>query len=137
MKIVVVAEPGFTRSTVNVNLHSSGYDVVEAEPTCLLDVLAVLRGELPQMVVVDFEMPSCCGETLVRVIREDPYLRSLPVVVVMERGEGSAVKRVARWRNVDILTKPLQVEDLLRTVGEQFAPLGLEAPRTSRPELWN
>jgi len=47
MKIVVVAESGFTRTSLNVNLRSAGYEVVETEPTCLLDVLQVLRETLP------------------------------------------------------------------------------------------
>lgn len=136
MKIVVVAEQGFTRSTVNVNLRSSGYEVVEAEPTCLLDVMAVLRGVLPQLVILDMELTTCNGETLVRVIREDPFLRGLPLVVVMDRGSDEAAERIRRWRYADVLTKPLQVEDLLRAVEEQFSPLDLDKPPAGAADLF-
>jgi len=56
MKIVVVGESGFTRSSINVNLRSAGYDLTEADPACLFDVLAVLRDVLPHLVVVDQDM---------------------------------------------------------------------------------
>ena len=32
VKIVVVGESGFTRSSINVNLRSAGYSVTEADP---------------------------------------------------------------------------------------------------------
>jgi DNA-binding response OmpR family regulator len=119
MKIVVVAQPGFARSTVNVNLRSSGYEVVEAEPTSLFDVLRLLRLQLPHLVILEYELPRVNCETLVRIIREDTVLAVSPVLVVFTSEAPAAEARMGRWEQVGFLHKPLQVESLLQAVHEQ------------------
>ena len=116
MKIVVVAESGFTRTSLNVNLRSAGYEVVEIEPTCLLDVLQVLRETLPHLVALDYEIPRCCCETTVRIIREDPILAMTPLLLLHQGREPEAMERMARWERVRFLQRPLQVEALLQAV---------------------
>jgi len=120
LKIVLVAESGFTRSSVNVNLRSAGYSVLEAEPTCLADVLTVMRQVLPQLVVMDYDIPVCQCETVVRIIREDPILARTPILLVVESLDFDPVRRMLRWEQVRCLEKPLQVEALLQAVREQF-----------------
>jgi len=116
MKIVVVAESGFTRTSLNVNLRSEGHEVVEAEPSCLLDVLQVLRETLPHLVALDCEIPRCCCETTVRIIREDPILTMTPLLLLHQGREPEAMERMARWERVSFLQRPLQVEALLQAV---------------------
>ena len=127
MKIVVAAENGFTRSSLNVNLRSAGYQVTEAEPACLLDVMSVLREELPHLVVLDYEIPLCNCETLVRIIREDPILCRTPIILVAAGTDDAPVARMTRWDQVRTLKKPLQVGALLRTVREQFPTFSIDS----------
>ncbi len=120
MKIVVVAESGFTRSSINVNLRSAGYSVTEADPTCLFDVLTVLRQVMPHLVVVDHEIPLCNCETLVRIIREDPLLAATPIILIVSFVGNDEAERINDWGQVRIMGKPLQVEVLLQAVQDQF-----------------
>ncbi|MDR3672786.1 MAG: hypothetical protein P4L36_18215 [Holophaga sp.] len=120
MKIVLVAESGFTRSSINVNLRSAGYEITEADPTSLADVLTVMREVLPHLVVLDYEIPLCHCETVVRIVREDPVLAKTPLLVVVDSMRMEAVDRMSRWEQVRFLQKPLQVETLLQAVHHQF-----------------
>ena len=127
MQIVVAAEKGFTRTSLNVNLRSAGYRATEAEPSCLFDVLAALRGTRPHLVVLDYEIPLCNCETLVRIIREDPILFMTPIFVVLSPKDSGAGDRMSRWEHVRILWKPLKVGDLLRAVREQFPTFSIDS----------
>jgi len=120
MKIVVVGESGFTRSSINVNLRSAGYDLTEADPACLFDVLAVLRDVLPHLVVVDQDMASCSSETLIRIIREDPVLATTPILLIVPYPESGEAERIHGWGRVRIMEKPLKVEALLQAVQDLF-----------------
>jgi len=120
VKVVVVGESGFTRSSINVNLRSAGYAVTEAEPACLFDVLAVMREVLPDLMVVDHDMASCSSETLVRIIREDPVLGETPILLIVPYPESAETERIQDWGRVRIMEKPLQVEALLQAVQDPF-----------------
>ena len=120
MKIVIVAEPGFTRTSANVNLRVNGFAITEAEPTCLLDVLVVLREVLPNLAVIDYEIPLCNCETMVRIVREDPILCGMPLLLLVERWASEGVERMKRWPQVFFMEKPLQVEALVQAVQERL-----------------
>jgi CheY-like chemotaxis protein len=128
LNIVVVAENGFTRSSVNVNLRSAGHTVTEADPTCLLDVVQQLRERLPHLAVLDFTIPQCNCETLVRIIREDPVLTGLPLLVVHGAEEVESALRMGCWERVRCLEKPLQVEALLQAAQEVDTSPGAGTP---------
>jgi len=120
MKIVLVSELGFTRTSAHVNLQAAGHAITEAEPTCLLDVLTVMRDILPHLVILDHDLPRCNCETTVRIIREDPVLGGTPILVLSDRRDPTSALRMCRWPQVASLEKPFQVETLLRRVHTQL-----------------
>lgn len=121
MKIVVIAENGFIRSSINVNLRSAEHQVTETEPCGLLEVLTVLRAELPHLVVLEYELSLFSCETLVRIIREDPVLFRTPLLVILAPSADEAEERMRGWDRVRILKKPLQVGLLLGALHPFFS----------------
>ena len=116
VNIVVVAKNGFTRSCISVHLRSDGHVLTEAEPTCLLDVLTIMREAIPQAVILDQEMPECPWETVVRCIREDPLLSGTPILLVGDPEQQEAAARLGRWGHLRFMVKPIQAEALLQDV---------------------
>jgi len=116
VKIALVAENGFMRTSIQVNIQSEGYEFTGLEPYTLYDVLARLRDVHPHLVILDQDIPRCNCETLVRSIREDPVLAPTPILVILEQAEDPSVSRMRRWRRVAFLPRPLQVEALLEAV---------------------
>jgi len=120
VKIGVVAETGFTRSSINVHLRSAGHVVAEAEPVSLYEVLVVMREVLPHLVILDHDIPQCHCETVVRIMREDPVLARTPILVVVDHLASAEAERLVSWERVRLLEKPLQVEALLQAVQDPF-----------------
>lgn len=120
--IVVVAESGFLRASIRVNLVPAGYRILEIEPASLLDVLGQLRDLQPGLVLLDLDIENWSGETLVRAMREDPYLHATPLVVITGQGEAVAVERLSRWGLTEYLLKPFHAEALVGIVNALFPP---------------
>lgn len=81
--------------------------------------LAVLRDQRADLVLIDINMPVMDGERLLEVLREDPGLRPIPVVVVSTDATDSRRRRMLELGAAGYLTKPFEPErlaDLLRSV---------------------
>lgn len=90
-------------------LEIHGYPVRQAtNGSEAMDALST--GLLPGLVIVDLRMPVMSGWELVEVLRGDPELRKLPVVVLSADLDGRRLDVTA------FLSKPVRPEHLLATV---------------------
>jgi chemosensory pili system protein ChpA (sensor histidine kinase/response regulator) len=92
-----------------------------------VEALAKLRRRVPDLALVDLEMPRMNGVELVRAMRADPALHRVPVIMITSRASGKH-RRVALDAGVDVfLTKPYSEDELageVRRCLEARAPLG-------------
>jgi two-component system alkaline phosphatase synthesis response regulator PhoP len=82
MKIVVAEDSPTVRRLVCARLAADGYQVVEAADG--EQALALARGELPDLLVLDKVMPKLDGFEVVRALRGDPRTKALPIVMLTE-----------------------------------------------------
>lgn len=85
-RVLVVEDHADSRELLAEFLEALGYEVDVAGHG--LEALERLRGApMPAVMVLDLMMPVMSGWELMRYVREDPALRSLPVVVVSGAGD--------------------------------------------------
>lgn len=85
-RVLIVEDHADSRELLAEFLEALGYEVDVAGHG--LEALERLRGApLPAVMVLDLMMPVMSGWELMRHVREDPALRSLPVVVVSGAGD--------------------------------------------------
>lgn len=116
LDILVIDDSKYIRAFTRIHLQEAGYEVSEVEPTCLFDVLDAIHTHRPALVITDYEMPSCSGETLLRGIREDAVIHNTPVMVMTSHREAEIVERLSRWDLQGYLLKPISPESLIETV---------------------
>ena len=91
-------------------LLAQDYDVeVVADGSAALEAMRRTR---PNVVVTDLVMPNIDGIALVKAIRADDSLRTLPVIVVTERGELDARVEGREAGADDYLVKPFSPREL-------------------------
>jgi CheY-like chemotaxis protein len=90
------------------------------------EALAQLRSSVPDLVVLDLEMPVLDGAQTLRVIRKDPRWAALPVILMSGLPESTA-KRRSQGYNA-FLRKPFALDELLETMGPM-----IESPRVREP----
>src|SRR5262249_27825890 len=81
------------------------------------EALAVLRsGELPEwrlVVILDLCMPRVSGLDVLRQIRADPGLQSIPVVIMTHSSAGSQVAEAFRLHAAGYILKPASLRQLI------------------------
>ena len=79
--------------------------------------LAAARRERPDLIISDIMMPRIDGLTLLKVLRADPQLRDVPVVLLSARaGEDARVEGLDAGAD-DYLVKPFSARELLARIG--------------------
>jgi CheY-like chemotaxis protein len=83
--------------------------------------LELIRSCPPDVVVLDYSMPGMSGIDLLNVLREDPRLRAIPVIMVSGRDRDLRSVHGAPW-----LRKPVPPPELIdhvrRAVAEAAGP---------------
>jgi CheY-like chemotaxis protein len=124
MNILVVEDEPSLRTTVAMALTSCGHSTWEAETG--VEALDLVRQSIPDLVLLDLQLPEMDGWEFLRQFRSLPGCTRVPVLVT------SAAHRVVSTE-LDaqaILPKPFDLDALLDLVDELLA----ETPRVTGPD---
>ncbi|MGH8736975.1 MAG: Hpt domain-containing protein [Burkholderiales bacterium] len=111
LKVMVVDDSLTVRKITGRLLEREGYQVLVAKDG--VEALEQLSETVPDVMLVDIEMPRMDGFDLTRNVRADPRLKSVPIIVITSR---TADKHRAYAQEVGanaFLGKPYQEEQLL------------------------
>jgi len=117
-RIAIVDDSRLVRAFAAGALRAKGHETVEVEPTSLFEVLKVLRESPVDLLIVDFLMPECPGESLVRAVREDAVLRDLPILVVSAHRDDATLQNMQQLGISGFLLKPVDAATLVAKVTE-------------------
>ncbi len=120
LDILVIDDSKYIRAFTRIHLQEAGYAVQEVEPTSLFDVLEAIHTHRPALVITDYEMPLCSGESILRGIREDTAIRDTQLLILTSHREAELVERLSRWNLVGYVLKPIAPESLVDTVHQFF-----------------
>jgi chemotaxis protein histidine kinase CheA/ActR/RegA family two-component response regulator len=93
-----------------------------------VDAIAVLEEQLPDVILLDIEMPRMDGYELATHVRNDPRLSQIPIVMITSRVGDKHRSRAMEIGVNDYLGKPYQEHQLL----DAIEPL-VAAPKRKRP----
>ena len=109
-RVLVVEDEPQIQELIAVNLEHAGYRVVRAASA--EEAEAAIRGELPDVVVLDWMLPGESGLAFARRLRGDARTRELPILMLtaraMEQDKISGLEAGAD----DYLTKPFSPKEL-------------------------
>jgi CheY-like chemotaxis protein len=112
--ILVVDDDPIVRRMLSLMLQRSSHSAVPVESG--EDALESLRDEAFDLVITDLDMPDMNGIELLRQVRRDERLRSLPVIMLTASAEDQD-DAIARAEGVSaFLTKPAGSQELTETV---------------------
>jgi PAS domain S-box-containing protein len=80
--------------------------------------LEMAREHQPGIILLDLHLPDMPGQEVLRRLREDPRTATIPVIVLSADANPRQVAKLLAAGAQDYLTKPLNVEQLLRVLGE-------------------
>lgn len=105
-------------------LEAAGYRVLALEDSGDFDPAAV---ELPDLILIDINMPQFFGDDIADFFREEWGLR-IPILLFSGLPEAELQKRVARCGADGYISKDWGVERIVRRIGELVGVPGGSAP---------
>jgi PAS domain S-box-containing protein len=114
--VLVVDDEQDSRFLMQHHLVDLGCEVITASNA--KDGIRLARARQPNLITMDLQMPDMDGWTALRVLKDDPVTRDIPVVIasiVASEGRGRLLGAV------DLLNKPVERADLLRVIWRNLA----------------
>lgn len=143
-RILIVDDAAMFRELESLFLARSGRVSTAANAS---EALEAIQRDRPHVLVTDLCMPGMPGDVLCKVIKSDPRLRDMHVIIVTSSEDPDEHARAIRSGADDVLTKPLNrislsgaVNRLLRSnVPRGLKRVSLDAPvrlEISGAEAW-
>jgi CheY-like chemotaxis protein len=110
-KVMFVEDEPVTNAVLKKVLTTDGFEAYGAFDSAGLGGLLKQHG-LPDIILLDIELPDVSGLQILSRIRKHPKLRAIPVLMVTSRAEMSDVVRGMSLGANGYLSKPVAVESL-------------------------
>ena len=120
VRVLVIDDSNTIRRSAELFLRQAGFDVILAEDG--FDALAKIADHKPQVIFVDIMMPRLDGYQTCALIKQNPQLKSTPVIMLSSK-DGVFDRARGRLAGSDrYLTKPFTKEGLIEAVLQHLKP---------------
>ncbi|HEY6527621.1 MAG TPA: response regulator [Cellvibrionaceae bacterium] len=126
LKILVVDDATFIRDLVKRAVRQMVPDAELFEAMDGARAQALIKQNLPDLILSDWEMPELSGEDLLKWVRAQPHLVSTPFIMITSRGDRNNVITAVQAGVSDYISKPFTAEELSRKVHRQLKRIGYE-----------
>ena len=104
-KILIVDDVATNRIVLKVKLANARYEVLQAASG--KEALQVTRAHLPDLILLDVQLPDVAGIDLITELRDDPATALIPIVVVSAFQDAQSRLDALRAGAEDFMVKPL------------------------------
>ena len=116
LKVLVIDDSNTIRRSAELFLRQAGYEVILAEDG--FDALSKITDYEPEVIFVDIMMPRLDGYQTCALIKQNPRLKSTPVIMLSSK-DGVFDRARGRLAGSDrYLTKPFTREGLIEAVND-------------------
>ena len=110
-KIIVIEDNIDNQNLLRLLLEREGYPVVTAING--QDGLKIIRQEQPELIVLDLSMPIIDGWEMIKHVKADPKIESIPIVVVTAHLQPGEKNQVFEAGCNGYVFKPFKAADLI------------------------
>jgi two-component system, cell cycle response regulator DivK len=115
-RILVVEDQPDNRQIIRDMLADTDYEITEAENG--EEALAAIAKERPDLILMDIQLPVMDGYAATRLIKNDPALKSIPVIAVTSYALSGEEKKAREAGCDDYVPKPYSPRQLLAKIRE-------------------
>lgn len=113
-RVLIVDDEGLIVDLVSGILEKAGYQVFKAYDG--KSGHAMMEQNRPDLVIADVIMPEMSGIELLEMMKSNPALRTIPVILLTQKDEFDVVNRVFELGVDQFLPKPFDSRELLHSV---------------------
>jgi two-component system chemotaxis response regulator CheY len=120
MKILIVDDSKAMRMIIRRTLRNAGYDKhTISEAGNGVEALALVRGDLPDLILTDWNMPEMSGLELMTAVRKEAT--TVKFGFITTEGSAEKVSQAIAGGAVFLIAKPFTVEDFQKHLGGLLA----------------
>src|SRR5579864_7214187 len=108
--ILYVEDDPNSRLLIQRTLTFAGYRVLVA--SCGLDGIDLAKRELPDLILIDMDLPDLSGREVTTRLRSDVHFRDIPIVALTAQTQVSEREKAFAAGLTGYLNKPIDVEKL-------------------------
>jgi CheY-like chemotaxis protein len=117
-KILLVEDNEIYAKIIKVCLEESGHEVhVLQDGESALDNVGKI---MPHAILLDIMLPGINGIVVCKKIKENPSLRSIPVIMLTAKSEAGIVKAAIKAGADDYITKNNDIETVWKEIEEKI-----------------
>jgi DNA-binding response OmpR family regulator len=109
-KILLAEDEKQIADMISFKLTNGGHQMLRAQDG--EQALALAGRELPDLILLDAMMPGLGGFEVLRRLKGDSALRSIPVIMVTAKGHERDVLSGLRGGAIDYIVKPFSLKEL-------------------------
>lgn len=120
-QLILADKSDLFRRSISSVLQREGYEVTMAETG--QKVLALVQTMKPAAIILDTETPDPSGLETLLLLKRDPQLRRLPVILVSRDSAPTAVSNAFKVGAEGFMLKPIDINQLLKALSGLQVPL--------------
>ncbi len=113
-RVLIADDEARSRHTLSVILKEEGHVLIMAETGA--ETLATVLRELPDVILLDINMPGMDGVEVCRRLKENPETAPIPILMVTGMTEREERLRAIAAGANDFITKPVDAQELILRV---------------------
>ncbi len=113
-KVMIVEDNELNMKLFRDLVEASGYETVETRNGLI--ALDLARSSMPSLILVDIQLPEVSGIDVIKRLKEDEELRSVPVVAVTAFAMKGDEERIRASGCEEYMSKPISVPHFITMV---------------------
>lgn len=113
-RVLIVEDHALNLKLLTDLLEAQGYETLQTGDG--LEAINLARENLPDLILMDVQLPDVSGLDVTRWLKEDARTRGIPIVAVTAFAMGGDEKKVLDSGADAYIAKPISVLGFLRTV---------------------
>lgn len=114
--VLIVEDNDLNMKLFNDLLQANGYETVQTKDG--REVMALARANRPDLILMDIQLPEISGLEITRMLKEDPELKTIPVVAVTAFAMKGDEEKIREGGCEGYIAKPISVASFLQTVAK-------------------
>ncbi|WP_455466713.1 response regulator [Bartonella sp. B39] len=113
-KVMIVEDNELNMKLFRDLVEASGYETVETRNGLM--ALELARSSMPSLILVDIQLPEVSGIDVIKQLKEDEELRSIPIVAVTAFAMKGDEERIRASGCEEYMSKPISVPRFITMV---------------------
>ena len=116
--ILIVEDNELNMKLFNDLLEAKGYNILQTKNG--MDALSIARQEMPDLILMDIQLPEVSGLEVTKWIKEDDSVSHIPVIAVTAFAMKGDEERIRQGGCEAYISKPISVVNFVKTIQQHI-----------------